>query len=195
MEGLCCTPLIEGNRLWFVTSRCEVRCLDTAGDADNEAKVIWTLDMMKDLGVSPHNMSACSVTTAGDTLFVCTSNGVDVEHNYIPAPDAPSFMALDKNTGKILWTDKSPGSNILHGQWSSPSYAVLGGQPQVIFGGGDGWLYSFDPGRRRQRQLEATLEIRLQSENSALHARPHRHAQPPHRFAGDLRRQGLRRRR
>jgi len=44
-----------------------------------------------------------------------------------------------------LWTDKSPGLNILHGQWSSPAYAVLGGVPQVIFGGGDGWLYSFDP--------------------------------------------------
>src|SRR5205085_3571754 len=30
-----------------------------------------------------------------------------------------------------------------HGQWSSPAYAVIGGMPQVIFGGGDGWLYSF----------------------------------------------------
>ena len=34
---------------------------------------------------------SCSLTIAGDCLFVCTSNGVDVEHNYIPAPDAPSF--------------------------------------------------------------------------------------------------------
>jgi outer membrane protein assembly factor BamB len=160
MEGLCCTPLIEGNRLWFVTSRCEVRCLDTEGFrdgenngpykdepvvADDEADVIWSVDMMKELGVAPHNMSACSVTTAGDLLFVCTSNGVDVEHNYIPAPSAPSFLCMDKNTGKILWSDSSPGGNILHGQWSSPSYGVFDGQPQVMFGGGDGWLYSFDP--------------------------------------------------
>jgi len=50
---------------------------------------------------------------------------------------------MDKNTGKVLWTDNSPGANVLHGQWSSPAYAVLGGVPQVIFGGGDGWLYSF----------------------------------------------------
>ncbi|HVW39623.1 MAG TPA: PQQ-binding-like beta-propeller repeat protein, partial [Pirellulales bacterium] len=35
--------------------------------------------------------------------------------------------------------------NILHAQWASPSNAVLGGRPQVIFAGGDGWLYSFDP--------------------------------------------------
>lgn len=50
---------------------------------------------------------------------------------------------MDRTTGKVLWTDNSPGTNILHGQWSSPSYAVLGGVPQVLFGGGDGWVYSF----------------------------------------------------
>ena len=42
-----------------------------------------------------------------------------------------------------MWADNSPGENVLHGQWSSPSYAILGGVPQVIFGGGDGWIYSF----------------------------------------------------
>ncbi|MCA9257967.1 MAG: PQQ-binding-like beta-propeller repeat protein, partial [Planctomycetales bacterium] len=91
------------------------------------------------------NMCSCSVTAAGDVLFVNTSNGVDVEHNYIPAPEAPSFFAMDKNSGKVLWTDNSPGLNILHGQWSSPAYAVLDNQPQVIFAGGDGWVYAFDP--------------------------------------------------
>ena len=145
-EGICCTPLIEGHRLWYVTSRGEVKCLDTEerkpGTTD-EPKVIWTLDMMKQLGVSQHNMCSCSVTDAGDMLFVNTSNGVDEGHIKLPAPDAPSFLALDKNNGKLLWMDNSPGKNILHGQWSSPSYAVLGGTPQVIFGGGDGWVYSF----------------------------------------------------
>ncbi len=146
LEGICSTPLIEGHRLWYVTSRGEVKCLDTderkSGTTD-EPKVIWTLDMMRQLGVQQHNMCSCSVTAVGDLLFVNTSNGVDVDHSYIPAPEAPSFICLDKNTGKVHWTDNSPGKNILHGQWSSPSYAVLGGVPQVMFGGGDGWLYSF----------------------------------------------------
>ena len=160
LQGICCAPLVEGNRLWFVTSRGEVRCLDTEGFYDNEndgphsgeeftekeeADVIWSYDMMKELGISQHNMCSCSVIAAGDILFVNTSNGVDVEHNYIPAPNAPSFFAMDKNTGKVLWTDGSPAKNILHGQWSSPTYGVLNGQPQVIFAGGDGWVYSFDP--------------------------------------------------
>jgi outer membrane protein assembly factor BamB len=32
----------------------------------------------------------------------------------------------------------------MHGTWSSPAFAELGGLPQAIFAGGDGWLYSFD---------------------------------------------------
>lgn len=112
-------------------------------DDKHEADVVWRLNMMSELGVSQHNMCSCSVTAAGDILFVNTSNGVDEGHVNLPAPSAASFLAVDKNTGKVLWSDNSPGENVLHGQWSSPAYAVLGGVPQVIFGAGDGWVYSF----------------------------------------------------
>ena len=62
LQGICCAPLVEGDRLWFVTSRGEVKCLDTAGfrdgendgpfmnepvTADDEADVVCVLDMMK----------------------------------------------------------------------------------------------------------------------------------------------------
>ncbi len=114
------------------------------GDDKDEADVIWRVNLMTDLGVSQHNMCSCSVTIAGDTLFVNTSNGVDEGHVNLPAPAAPSFLAMNKNTGKVLWTDSTPGDNVLHGQWSSPTYGMLGGVAQVIFGAGDGWIYSFD---------------------------------------------------
>ncbi|MCC6491930.1 MAG: PQQ-binding-like beta-propeller repeat protein [Pirellulales bacterium] len=160
LQGICSSPYADGERVWVVTNMGEVRCLDTEGfyDGENdgpfasedpvnsqEADVVWNFDMMKELGISQHNMCACSLTAVGDTLFVCTSNGVDVEHNDSPAPDAPSFVAMDKNTGKVLWTDNSPGLNIHHGQWSSPAYGEFNGQKQVIFGGGDGYVYAFDP--------------------------------------------------
>jgi outer membrane protein assembly factor BamB len=159
LQGICCAPLVEGDRLWYVTSRGEVKCLDTEGfrdgendgpftdekvRADDEADVVWVLDMMKQLGVSQHNMCSCSVTAAGDLLFVTTSNGVDEGHLNLPNADAPSFLCLDKRDGRVLWADGSPGANVLHGQWSSPAYAEIAGVPQVLFGGGDGWLYSFD---------------------------------------------------
>jgi outer membrane protein assembly factor BamB len=170
LQGICSASLVEGQRLWFVTSRGEVLCLDPEGfhDAENdgpyqdepnqnqdEADVIWKLDMMKQLGVSQHNMCSCSVTVWGDILLVITGNGVDESHINIPAPDAPSFVAVDKNTGEVLWTDKSPGLNILHGQWSSPAAGELGGIAQALFPGGDGWLYSFrlDRGQNGQPEL------------------------------------------
>ncbi len=161
---------MEGDRAWFVTSRGEVICLDTEGFVDgendgpykaepnnnkDESDRIWVLDMMKELGVFQHNMCSCSITATGDILWICTSNGVDNSHVNLPAPKAPSFVAVDKNSGKVLWQDDSPGINILHGQWSSPAYAVIDGVPQVIFAGGDAWLYSFkaDAGQNGKPEL------------------------------------------
>ena len=157
-EGICSTPAVEGNRCYYVSNRCEVVCLDTNGLADGnqgvqdevykgptDADVIWHLDMMKELNVFPHNLSVCSPLLVGDTLFVVTANGVDENHENIPAPDAPSFIAVDKHTGKVKWKNNAPGRNIMHGQWSNPAYAVINGKPQVIFPGGDGWLRGFEP--------------------------------------------------
>jgi len=167
LQGVCAAPFVDANRLWYISNRGEICCLDTAGfhDGENdgdfkgekpkkadlpydesiEADVVWKVDMMADLGISQHNMCSCSVTAVGKLLFVNTSNGVDEGHINLPRPTAPSFLAMDRYTGKILWTDNTPGANVLHGQWSSPCYGVIGGEAQVIFGGGDGWIYSFAP--------------------------------------------------
>jgi outer membrane protein assembly factor BamB len=144
-QGICCAPLVEGKRLWVVSNRCEVLCLkaEVSKTSPHEPDVVWHYDMMKELGVVPYSMSACSVTAVGDLLLVNTSNGADGQHKSVPAPKAPSFIALNKLTGKLVWADNSPGGNILDGQWSSPAVAVLGGVPQAIFPGGDGWIYSF----------------------------------------------------
>lgn len=158
-EGLCSTPAIEGKRLYFVTNRGQLLCARTDGllDGKNEgvtdekyhdktdADLIWRLDMIVDLNVYPHNMSSCSPLLVGDELFVITGNGVDEGHINIPSPSAPSFIAVDKNTGKVLWSSNAPGRNIMHGQWASPTYTESGGRPQVIFPGGDGWLRSYAP--------------------------------------------------
>ena len=156
-QGLCSTPLVERDRLWVVTNRGSAVCFDTEGfyDGENdgpftqeestdlrEADVVWELNMIERLGVHPRYMTSSSPTAWGDLLFVVTSHGAN-EKGEIVRPDAPSFLALDKETGEIVWADNSPGDRILEGQWSSPACAVLGGVPQVIFGGGDGWVYSF----------------------------------------------------
>ncbi len=159
-QGVCSTPYIEGDRLYYVSNRCEVICLDTEGFLDGEndglfvheadtsdidADVIWKLDMIDAFNVFPHNLATSSPVGVGDLLFLVTGNGVDEGHVHIPTPFAPSFIAVHKKTGKVAWEDASPGEKILHGQWSNPSYGVINGRPQVIFPGGDGWIYSLEP--------------------------------------------------
>ncbi len=158
LQGICSTPALEKDRLWVVTNRCELLCLDTEGFHDGEndgpvtdevdhelldADIVWRLDMIKELGVFPHNLATSSPVVHGETVFLLTSNGVD-EANDIPAPHAPSFIAVDKASGEVLWQHNSPGENILDGQWASPAIGEVNGSVHVYFPGGDGWLYAFD---------------------------------------------------
>jgi outer membrane protein assembly factor BamB len=145
MQGICSTCNVDGNRLYYVSNRCELVCADTAGSGvDHEGKIIWKLDMMKDLGVFPHNMSASSPNVDGDLVYIVTSNGVDEGHIVVPSPKAPSFIAVNKMSGEVEWDNVGPGKKILHGQWSSPAIGVIGGVKQVIYPGGDGQLYAFE---------------------------------------------------
>jgi len=165
-EGICSSPIVEGDRLYYVNNRAEVICADTAGD-NGKDKVLWKLDMIGRLGVFPHNLAVCSPLIVGDTLFLITANGVDEGHINIPRPDAPSFLALDKKNGDVLWKDNSPtqelvqaqkggakvnirklvneGKLLMHGQWSNPVYAEPNGKPTIIFPGGDGWIRAYNP--------------------------------------------------
>jgi outer membrane protein assembly factor BamB len=144
--GIVSSPCVDGDRLYYVNNRWEVVCADTAGDGA-KAKIRWSLDMVKELKVFPGgiagSLSICSPLVIGDLVFVVTSNGAEGKGK-VPAPDAPSFIALDKNTGKVIWQDNSPGKNIMDGQWSSPAAAEVNGQWHVYFPGGDGWLYAFE---------------------------------------------------
>jgi outer membrane protein assembly factor BamB len=145
-EGMASSPSVAGDFLYYVSNRCELVCARAAGKAGTaEADILWRLDMMKELNVFPHNLANCSPLVVGDLVFAVTGNGVDEEHINVPSPDAPSFVAVDRKTGKLKWKDSSPGKNIMHGQWSNPVHAVVNGKGQVIFPGGDGWLYAFEP--------------------------------------------------
>jgi outer membrane protein assembly factor BamB len=158
-QGVCSSPAVEGKRLYYVSNRGELLCLDTEGFLDGkndgpyqneaskgtaDADIVWKLDMMKALGVFQHNMANSSPVIWEDLVLLETSNGRDDSHEKIPAPQAPSFIAVNKDTGKVVWQDNSPGDRILHGQWSSPALGEVGGVMQAFFAGGDGWIYGFD---------------------------------------------------
>jgi len=158
-QGVCSSPLVEGDRLYYVTNRCEVVCLDTQGFRDNEndgpykdekltgqldADIVWKYDMMEEVGSAPHNMSNCSPVSYGDILYICTSNGQDESHVNIPSPKAPAIIAINKKTAKLVWEDNSVSDRILHGQWSSAAVGKIGDVVQVVHGQGDGWVRGYD---------------------------------------------------
>src|SRR6267378_3872557 len=143
-QGVCSSPLVEGDRLYYVTNRCELVCLDTKGDGNGNAKVIWKFDMIEEVGSSPNNMSNSSPVSYGDLIFVSTSNGQDESHVHIPSPRAPSMVAVNKKTGKLVWEVNNVGERILHGQWSSPSVGKVGDVVQVVMGEGDGWVRGYE---------------------------------------------------
>lgn len=169
--GLLSSPCVEGDRVYVVTSRCEVLCLDARGMANGndgpyqdegqyvvldtgkppvepgpkDADILWRYDMMDELGVFPHNASNSSPLIIDDLVYVCTSNGQDWTHVNVPSPNSPSFIALNKHTGEFAGEDDAGiGPRILHGQWTSPSTGRVNGRDLVFFGGGDGVCYAFD---------------------------------------------------
>jgi HEAT repeat protein/outer membrane protein assembly factor BamB len=158
-------PLVEGDRLYYVTAECQLRSLDTQGFRDGEndgpfrdeqarderaADMVWELDMRERLGVFPHEASNSDVLAIGDLVIVATSNGRNEGHTRVPSPRAPSLIAVDKRSGDVVWRAVGPGANVLHGQWSSPAMANVNGRPQVLFGGGDGWLRAYDASSGRE---------------------------------------------
>ena len=156
-EGIPSTPAVDGDRVYYVSNRNEVVCGDVNGFADGnqgdktekytdptDADIVWKVDLEKAFGVHTTCIPASSPLVVGDIVYVLTGNGVDEGRLTVPAPDAPSVVALNKTTGELVWSDNSPGKNVLLGQWSSPTYTT-NPVPQLIVPGGDGWLRAFEP--------------------------------------------------
>jgi len=167
--GMCSSPAIEGDRVYVVTNRCEVVCLDVNGMAngndgefqdegqyfvgpgkppvkptETDADIIWRFDM-SELGVFPHNITSSSALIFDDRIYVSTSNGVDWSHKNIANERAPALIALDKKTGELVGEEISGiSSRTLHCNWSSPAAGIINGKKMIFFGAGDGFLYGYD---------------------------------------------------
>lgn len=165
--GICATPTVDGDRVYVVTDRCEVLCLDVDGMADgndgpfrdeatfsipagkppvelkpDDADIVWRFDMLRELPVFPHDATNSAVAVYGNCVYVGTGNGV--YDGRVVLPTAPSLIALDKKTGSLVAKDNGRISpRVFHGQWSSPSLVTVGGQALVLYGGGDGFCHAF----------------------------------------------------
>ena len=167
--GICSPATVEGDRVYIVTNRAEVLCLDLRGQANGndgpfrdegghmsvegqpalevtaiDADIIWLFDMWSELKMHPHDSAHSSILLDGDLLYLNTGNGTDNTHRHIRGPDAPSLIVLNKRTGRLVARDNERiGPRIFHSTWSSPALGVVNGQKLIFFCGGDGVCYAF----------------------------------------------------
>lgn len=170
LAGICSPATVEGDRVYVVSNRGEVMCLDIDGQANGndgpyidegrhmappgdppldvtglDADIIWLYDMIAESGVHQHDSAHCSILLHGDFLYVNTSNGLDTNHTRVQEPDAPSLIVLDKKTGKFIARDDGRiGGKIFHCTWSSPALGRVDGRELVYFCGGDAVCYAYE---------------------------------------------------
>lgn len=185
--GLCSSPAIVGDKAYVITNRAEIMCLDLNGMAngnsgpfkdeakymtsaatnpvtigDKHADIIWSYDMREELGTFPHNVSSCSPLVVNGVVYTATSNGMDWSHTNIPAPLAPALVAVDAETGKLVGEEMSGVTErVLHASWSSPTLAKVNDKEVLLWGGGDGFAYGFDPKpvRNEEEDLDVFKEL------------------------------------
>ena len=169
-SGICSPATVEGDKVYIVSNRGEVMCLDLNGLANGndgpyrdearhmtpqkdepielsktDADIIWLFDIRNSAGVHQHDSAHSSILLHGQYLYVNTSNGINDQHKFIPAPGAPSLIVLDKRTGRLVAQDNEQiGHRIFHCTWSSPALGKVNGRPLVFFCGGDGICYTYD---------------------------------------------------
>ena len=87
------TPTISGDRLYHESPLGQVLCLDAKTGTE-----IWSVNILKEFDAANIKYAlAESVLVDGDRVICC------------PGGKAASVVALDKNTGKTVWTTKSTG--------------------------------------------------------------------------------------
>jgi outer membrane protein assembly factor BamB len=185
MISMCSPPTVEGDRVYTVTNRFEVVCLDLDGQADGndgpykdegthmvpageaamdvteiDADIVWLFDMPKDVGMWPHDSAHCSVLVDDKYLYINSGNGVDNTHAVIRKPDAPTLIVVDKMTGRVVAKDSEHiGPHIVHATWSSPALGEVNGKKQIIFGGPDGICYAFEPVKSDSGEVKTLKRI------------------------------------
>lgn len=169
-SGISSPVTVEGDRVYLVSNRGEVLCLDPQGLANGndgpfreeakaqsptpepidtgplDADILWKFDLTAGAGIWSHDAAHSSILILGDHLYLNTGTGVDNTHKRIRTPEAPGLVVLDKRTGRLLARDRErTAPETFHCTWSAPSLANVGGEQRVFFAAGNGWVYGFAP--------------------------------------------------
>lgn len=168
--GLCSSPTVEYGRAYVTGYNAEVICYDMMGLSNGndgpftneeqfyagtnkikldaqDGDIIWRFDLFKAFGIMPHDGYGSNPLIVGDHIFINTGAGITRRHrDRSPYTNGPALIVLNKKNGELVARDfENIPTNTVHGNWCSPSLAIVHGKKQILFGGGDGVCYSFDP--------------------------------------------------
>lgn len=111
-DGARSTPAADGERVYVLTSRMELACLDAA-----TGEPVWSRDLVETNGAQViHWQNAASPVIDGDFIFVCGGG------------EGQSLMAIRKQNGAVVW--KGESDEMTH---STPAVGTIHGVRQVIF--------------------------------------------------------------
>jgi outer membrane protein assembly factor BamB len=135
-DGPRCTPLVDGNRVYAVSCKGRLVCLNLA-----DGKEIWSKSYTKDFGAefigekgnvpgaARHGNNGTPLII-GDRLYACAGG-----------MDGAGVVCLDKKTGDTIWRSQNDQA-----AYAPPALAKIGGVEQLLCFTVDG-LVSLDPAK------------------------------------------------
>ena len=93
-NGSRSTPLVVGDKLYVLSSYWKLTCMNTSN-----GQTIWTADLQKDYGAQNNEWGIAENLLFDGNVIYCTPGGTGA-----------SLVALDRNTGKLIWKSKGNGN-------------------------------------------------------------------------------------
>lgn len=93
-NGTRSTPLVVGDRLYVLSSYWKLVCMNTSN-----GQVVWSADLEKDYGARNNEWGISENLLFDGNVLYCTPGGTGA-----------SMVALDRNTGKLVWKSKANGN-------------------------------------------------------------------------------------
>jgi outer membrane protein assembly factor BamB len=114
-DGPRCTPTIDGERLYALGGNGDLCCLETA-----TGKQVWKQNILQEYDGQNITWGISESPLIEGEMCIVTPGG-----------SKATMVALDKKTGKLLWTSKDPSGGTEPAGYASPIAFTVDGERQV----------------------------------------------------------------
>jgi outer membrane protein assembly factor BamB len=112
-NGTRSTPLVIDNKLYVLSSYWNLVCMNTTN-----GQIVWSADLKKDYGAQNNEWGISENLLFDGNVLYCTPGGSEA-----------SLVALDRNTGKMIWKSKANGNK---SAYCSPLMIKINGRKIII---------------------------------------------------------------